>query len=254
MAWNRALVTGASSGIGAVFARKLASAGTPLIVVARRRDRLDDLASSLPVDCEVLEADLSTDVGVDRVIDRLGAGDVDLLVNNAGFGTSGALAEVDADPIADEIRVNCLALVRLSRAAIEPMLERRHGGIVNVASVAAFQPAPQMATYAATKAFVLSFTESIAEEVQGTGVAVQALCPGLTRTEFHDVASYEASAAPGWMWQDAEEVVDTSLAALEKRRVVVIPGIHNRVAMGAAALLPRYARRKVAAAVQSRQH
>ena len=228
--------------------------GTSLVVVARRRDRLDALAASVPVDCEVLEADLATDEGVDAVVARLDQGDVDLLVNNAGFGTSGALVDVDAGSIADEIRVNCLALVRLSRAAIGPMVDRRRGGIVNVASVAGFQPAPRMATYAATKSFVLTFTEGIAEEVRGTGVKVQALCPGLTRTEFQDVASYEASAAPGWMWQTAEEVVDTSLSALDKGRVVVIPGVHNRVAMGASGLLPRYARRKVAAVVQSRQH
>jgi uncharacterized protein len=252
MAWTRALVTGASSGIGDVFARKLAAQGTELIVVARRRDRLDKLAADLPVDCEVLEADLATDDGVDRVIDRLGTGDVDLLVNNAGFGSSGALVDVDADSIADEIRVNCLALVRLSRAAIGPMVEKRHGGILNVASVAGFQPAPKMAAYAGTKAFVLTFTES--EELHGTGVKVQALCPGLTRTEFQDVASYEATSAPGFMWQTADEVVDTSLAALDRGRVVVIPGVHNRLAMGAAGFLPRYARRKVASVVQSRQH
>lgn len=252
MAWTRALVTGASSGIGDVFARKLAARGTELVVVARRRDRLDTLAFDVPVGCEVLDADLATDEGVERVEQRLAAGDVDLLVNNAGFGTSGALAEVDAASIADEIRVNCLALVRLSKAAIGPMVERGHGAILNVASVAGFQPAPKMATYAATKAFVLSFSESLAEEVHGSGITVQALCPGLTRTEFQDVASYENTSAPGWMWQSAEEVVDTSLAALDKGRVVVVPGVHNRVAMGAAGLLPRAARRKVAAAVQNR--
>lgn len=252
MPWTRALVTGASSGIGEEFARTLASAGTPLVLVARRRERLEGLSARLPVDCEVLDADLATDAGVDRVVERLGAGDVDLLVNNAGFGTSGALADVDAATIADEVRVNCLALLRLSRAAIEPMVERRHGAILNVASVVAFQPAPYMATYAGTKAFVLSFTESLAEEVAGTGVKVQALCPGLTRTEFQDVAGYENSLAPGWMWQSAREVVDTSLAALDKGRVVVIPGAHNRVAMGVSGLLPRYARRKVAGVVQKR--
>jgi short-subunit dehydrogenase len=252
MAWNRALVTGASSGIGEEFARTLASRGTDLVLVARRRDRLQALADRLPVGCEVLDADLASDAGVDRVVDRLGAGDVDLLVNNAGFGTSGALAEVDPGVIADEVRVNCLALLRLSRAAIDQMVERRRGGILNVASVVAFQPAPYMATYAGTKAFVLAFTESVAEEVAGTGVRVQALCPGLTRTEFQDVAGYENSLAPGWMWQSAEEVVETSLAAMDRGRVVVIPGAHNRVAMGASGLLPRLARRKIAGIVQQR--
>jgi uncharacterized protein len=254
MNWTRAVVTGASSGIGEEFARTLAARGTSLVLVARRRERLEALAERLPVDCEVLDADLATDGGVDAVVERLEAGDVDLLVNNAGFGTSGPLVEVDAAAIADEVRVNCLALVRLARAAVGPMVERGHGGIVNVASVAGFQPAPRMATYAATKSFVLTFTEGIAEEVRGDGVRVQALCPGLTRTEFQDVASYQASAAPGWMWQSVTEVVEASLAALPKGRVIVVPGAHNRVATVGSGLLPRFARRKVAAAVQRRQH
>lgn len=250
--WQRALVTGASSGIGEVYARRVAALGAPLVVVARRRDRLEALASSVGVDCEVLDADLSTDLGVDAVVARLAAGDVDLLVNNAGSGTSGPLAEVDPGSIADEVRVNCLALTRLSRAAVEPMVAARRGAVVNVASVVAFQPAPAMATYAGTKAFVLAFTESLAEEVRAAGVTVQALCPGLTRTEFQDVSGYENSMAPGWMWQTSDEVVDASLAGLEKGRVVVVPGSHNRVVVSASSLLPRIARRKVAAAVQLR--
>jgi short-subunit dehydrogenase len=253
-----ALVTGASSGIGESYARALAGRGTSLVLVARRRDRLDELAEALRstsgVSVEVLAADLTDDLGRGSVVERLtdSTAPVDLLVNNAGFGTTGALVDVDPDRHADEIDLNIGALVALTHAALPGMVKRRHGAIVNVSSVASFQPAPKMAVYAATKAFVTSFSESIAEEVRSAGVVVQALCPGLTHTEFQETADYDATTRPALIWQMPDEVVAASLAGLDKRRVIVVPGVHNKVLVTGSGILPRVARRKLATLVQER--
>ncbi|HUF32861.1 MAG TPA: SDR family oxidoreductase [Acidimicrobiales bacterium] len=253
-----ALVTGASSGIGESFARALAGRGTNLVLVARRRDRLDQLAAALRegsgIEVEVLAADLTDDLGLANVAERLSddARPVDLLVNNAGFGTSGALVDVDPARHADEIALNVGALVALTHAALPGMVARGRGAVVNVSSVASFQPAPKMAVYAATKAFVTSFSESLAEEVRQAGVVVQALCPGLTHTEFQETAEYTTSTRPEVIWQMPDEVVAASLAGLDKGRVLVIPGAHNKAFVAGTALIPRAAKRKLAKLVQDR--
>jgi uncharacterized protein len=254
-AFSRALVTGASSGIGETFARRLAARGTALVLVARRQDRLETLAKELDVAVEVLAADLGDPDGLRRVEERVAASTdpVDLLVNNAGFGTSGRFATLPVEREEEEIRVNVLAVVRLTRAALPGMVERDAGGIVNVSSLAAFQPDPGNATYGATKAFVLSFSEAVAEELRHTGVHVQALCPGYTRTEFQTTAEYETSRIPKAVWQSADQVVDASLAALDKGKVLCVPGPHNKVAAVGSGFLPRVLRRRLAGVMGSRE-
>ena len=241
---TRALVTGASSGIGEAFARGLATRGDDLVLVARRRDRLEALAADLGGQgggVEVLPADLTAEEGLVAVERRLRAltEPVDLLVNNAGFGSSGPFAELDIDRELEMIDLNVVALVRLTRAGLDAMGQRGAGAIVNVSSLASFQALPLTATYAATKAFVTSFTEALAEESRGSGVRLQALCPGLTRTDFHATADWKLGWLPATTWQSPEQVVDASLAALAQGRVVVIPGVVNRVAARASWLLPR---------------
>jgi short-subunit dehydrogenase len=242
--FRRALVTGASSGIGAAFARRLAAEGTDLIVVARNPDRLaalaDELRAAHGVEVQVLPADLTTTAAC-RSVEVAVTGDdqLDLLVNNAGFGTAGSCAPLDQDGEEEEIRLNVLALVRLTRAALPGMLGRGRGAIINVSSMAGFQPAPYNATYGATKAYVNSFTEALAEEVRGTGVRMQTLCPGFTRTEFQDRAGIDASGLPDFAWMTADEVATQSLDALGAGPVVFVPGLANRATASLAGLLPR---------------
>ena len=241
---GRALVTGASSGIGEAFARRLAAQGHDMVLVARREDRLGALATELSgqgVDVEVLAADLTTEEGVVSVEQRLTAPTraVDLLVNSAGFGTSGAFNDLALGRELEMIELNVVALVRLTRAALDSMRDRGAGSIVNVSSMASFQGLPRNATYAATKAFVTSFTEALAEEVRDSGIRLQALCPGFTHTEFHTTASWSSGWLPGSVWQTPEQVVEASLAALESGRVVVVPGLLNKVAARVSWLLPR---------------
>jgi uncharacterized protein len=253
-AYTRALVTGASSGIGETFARRLAAQGTALVLVARREDRLEALAKELDVAVEVLPADLADPDDLRRVEERVAsiADPIELLVNNAGFGTTGPFHTLDAAREEEEIRVNVLAVVRLTRAALPGMVERRHGGVINVSSLAAFQPDPGNAVYGGTKAFVLSFSEAVAEEVRKTGVRVQCLCPGYTRTEFQTTAEYETSRIPKAVWQTTDQVVDASLAALAKGKVLCVPGAHNKVAAVGSGFLPRVVQRKLAGALGSR--
>lgn len=250
--WVRALVTGASGGIGEAYARQLAAQGADVVLVARRGEALERLAGELQdrngVRCEVLAADLTTDDGLRTVEARVG--DVDLLVNNAGYGIARHLVEVASEDVDGMIRLNVLALARLTRAALPGMLDRGHGGIVNVSSVAGFQPSPSFATYNATKAFVTMFTEALSLEVQGTGVRVQALCPGLTRTGFQAVAGETGTdGLPDLMWQEPDEVVRASLAGLRRNRVIVVPGAHNKVLVAGSSILPNGIKRRVAGAV-----
>lgn len=249
---RRALVTGASSGIGEAFARRLAARGYGLVLVARRRGRLDALASSVRqahgVEAEVMAADLATVEGVEAVAERLARGDVGLLVNNAGFGTSGEFAALPVAREMEEVTVNVAALVRLTHAAAAAMASRGRGAIINVASTAAFQPVPYMATYGATKAFVLSFSEAIHEELKGRGVTVTCVCPGPVRTEFQAVAGVRADRLrTGWL--SREEVVDAALRAVLRRQAVVVPGGMNRAMAVAARLSPRFLVRRVAGAM-----
>lgn len=243
--WKRALVTGASSGIGEAFARQLSGDGTEVIAVARREDRLRALGAAV----EPLVADLTTDDGLAAVEARLG--DVDLLINNAGFGTTGALVDADPDRMLREIALDVTAVARLTRAALPAMVARRAGGILNVSSVVGFFPTPRMSTYAGSKAFVTSFTESVAEEVKGTGVRVAALCPGLTKTEFQEVShDGQPRNLPNFAWQSPEEVARVGLEGLASGKVVIVPGWHNQAVAAAVQLTPRGVLRKVTGLAQ----
>jgi short-subunit dehydrogenase len=236
------LITGASSGIGAVFAERLAADGYDLILVARRRERLEELARSLSdrhgVAAEVLTADLSRPGEVERVerrIDALPA--LEMLINNAGFGTRHRFVELDLSMQLDMIQVHVIASVRLARAALPKMIERGKGAIINVSSLAAFMPMPKTVTYAATKAYLVAFSEGLSRELAGTGVRVQALCPGFTYTEFHDrpeFDEFDRSEIAKGLWMPAEVVVSESLRALGGNRVVCIPGRRNRVLLALA--------------------
>jgi uncharacterized protein len=256
-----AVVTGASSGIGEAFARRLAATGHDLVVVARSRERLEVLAAVLKTehgaDAEVLCADLETDAGVALVEQRLGRADrpVQLLVNNAGFGTGGTFHELPISGEEAEIRLNVLALVRLTHAALVPMVERGEGGVINVSSVGAYQPTPQSATYAATKAFVSSFTNAIHEELKGTGVKAMVLAPGFTHTNFHERAGIEnSSTMPEFLWQSADEVVAAALKAYERGRAVCVPGALNTAAAAFSGSLPAGMSRKIAGMVTKRTY
>ncbi len=253
----RALVTGASSGIGEAFAEHLARRGHDLTIVARRADRLESLAKRLEqchgVEVEVFPADLIQAGELRSVEDKVASDpELELLVNNAGFGTAGRLAELPPDGEESEIRLNVLALVRLTRAALPAMLTRGRGGIINVSSMASFSPAPFMATYAATKAFVNAFTEGVADEVAGSGVKLQALCPGFTRTEFQDTADVDPGAIPQMAWMEAGEVVEASLAGLERGTLVVVPGLANRLAVTSQSWMPRSLVRRLTGSVLKR--
>jgi uncharacterized protein len=247
---RRAWVTGASTGIGAAFARRLAADHYDLALVARSRDRLEELATTLEKDdgvtCAVLPADLTDAKDLERIAAAI-AGDngAELLINNAGFGTIGPYAKLDFAREEDEVRLNVIALMRLTRAALPGLIERGRGAIINVSSMAAFQPAPLNATYGATKAFVNSFTESLSEELRGSGVHVMALCPGFTRTEFQERAGIDTSGIPGFAWMSAEAVVDSALAALRRGDVVSVPGAANRVVATAVGAMPRAAVRRI---------
>jgi short-subunit dehydrogenase len=248
-----ALVTGASAGLGEEFARQLAARGDNLVLVARDRARLEALAKELPVDAEVLAADLTDDAQLAAVEAR--AREVDLLVNNAGFGTFGKYYELDVDNEIREVQLNVLALMRLTHAAAAAMAARGSGAILNVASLAGFQPGPLNATYSATKAFVLSFSEAVHEEMKGTGVSVSVLCPGFTHTEFQERANAPASEVPGFMWQNPPEVVKAGLDGSAKNRAVIVPGALNRVLGTLSGMTPHAVTRRAGAMVLKRaQH
>ncbi len=245
-----ALVTGASSGIGRGFASRLAHDGQDLVLVARRRDALDALAAELRaangVGVEVLAADLATDAGVAAVEQRLASGDIELLVNNAGFGTSGEFAELPLERELRQIDLNVRALVRLSHAALTPMYARRRGAVINVASTGGFQPVPYMATYAGTKAFVLHFSEALHEEAARHGVTVTCLCPGPVKTGFQDAAALDVSRMPSLGWTSVDEVVGQALSAARRRRAIAIPGALNRATAASVGFIPRFLTRRIA--------
>lgn len=229
--WTRALVTGASSGIGRAIAVQLAEAGTALVVVARDEQRLRELAESVDVECEVLVADLADRAALATVERRLGGATapIDLLVNNAGLGFQGPFHELDAERAAAVVEVNVTAVHRLALAAAPAMVDAGRGGILNVSSMAGFTATPGGATYSATKAFVTSLSESLHGELRSHGVNVCALCPGFTRTEFQTRADYDASTIPAAAWQSADEVASAGLRGVEKNRPIVIPGNLNKV-------------------------
>ncbi|WP_330250899.1 SDR family oxidoreductase [Nocardia sp. NBC_00565] len=243
-----ALVTGASSGIGAEFAAQLAARGDNLVLVARSLDRLESLAAELRnrhgVRVEVIGQDLTAADAAARITNELAARElsIDVLINNAGFGSAGRFEELAADREQDQLMVNVVALAGLTRRLIPRMLERGGGEIVNVASIAAFQPAPYFATYAAGKAFVLNFSLALWSEYSDRGIKVLALCPGPTQTQFFDVVGTR-KAAIGPSMASATHVVRSALRALERNKGYVVPGIGN---FASAHLLPRRPRTFVA--------
>jgi short-subunit dehydrogenase len=257
---TQALVTGASAGIGRAFAGALAARGHDLVLVARREASLTELASTLRTEhgttSEVLVADLETDLGVSAVAGRLADPDrpIDLLVNNAGFGTSGTLWDLDVDREQAEIQVNVVALMRLTHAALGAMVPRNRGGVINVSSVAAYQPTPRGATYGATKAFVSSFSNALHEELRGTDVRMMVLAPGYTRSEFHQRASMDVSALPALLWASADDVAEAGLRAYDRGRSVCVPGALNAAAAAFAGSLPAGVTRRVAGLVTRRTH
>jgi short-subunit dehydrogenase len=249
---GHALVTGASSGIGRAYAQALRRRGRKLILVARRADRLNELAAELggPDGAIVLPADLARPGGVRELLATLGGRGlvIDLLVNNAGLGHTGRFAEQPPDVVTGMVDLNVTALVALTRGLLPAMLARRGGAIVNVASTASFQPVPYLTVYAATKAFVLSFTEGLAAELVGTGVHVQVLCPGPTATEFHEVAGTDGQILARRMpSMTAAEVVEISLRGLDRGRLRVVTGLANRALPALQRFLPSALVRRVAA-------
>lgn len=248
-----ALVTGPTSGIGDGFARRLAARGHDLVLVARDEERLRALAAELKdrhgTDSEVLVADLATADGREATIERAAAG-VDFLVNNAGFGTSGEFWSADPALLQSQLDVNVTAVVQLTRAALPSMVRAASGTIVNVASVAGLLSG-RGSTYSASKAYVVSLTEGLAGGLAGTGVRIQALCPGFVRTEFHQRAGIEMSSIPSLMYLSVDQVVDASLADLDKGRVLSVPGLQYKALTTASRLIPRSVARRAASAVGS---
>lgn len=241
MGW--AVVTGASGGMGSVFTRRLARRGHPVLAVARDDGALARLADEIRADggrIEPMAADLADVRGVAGVVERARAlGDVDLLVNNAGLSTSGHFLEQSADLELASIRVNVEALYTLTRALVPDMVRRGRGGVINVASVVAFQPIPYWTTYSATKAFVLAFGEGLAHELRSTGVRVLTVCPGFTKTALYDQSGVPGLAGRMLRFATPERVVDTALAAYDRGRVVRIVGLTNALLALASALTPR---------------
>ena len=244
------LITGASAGLGAEFARQCARRGETLVLVARRRERLEALAAELG-DAHAVAADLEAPGAAQRLlaeVESLGL-HVETLINNAGFGLAGRFAALPAERQLAMIDLNVRLLTELCRLCVPGMLERGRGGILNVASTAAFQAGPNMAVYYATKSFVLSLTEALHQEIKGTGVKVSALCPGPTVTEFFDVAG-AGNSRLARMGADAPSVVGAGLRGLDRNRAIVIPGAANRIGAQANRILPRAAMRRIIAAIK----
>lgn len=242
-----AFVTGATAGIGAAFARRLAADGFDLVLLARDTARLEQAAeryrSAHGVHVEVLTADLATDEGITAAERRARQG-VDLLVNNAGFGQRNTFLKTPLDDELRMLRVHCEAVLRLSYAALPGMAERGRGGVVNIASVAAFFT---RGTYSASKAWVVNFSQSAQRDLAGSGVRVMALCPGWVHTEFHDRANMDMSRVPEFMWLDADAVVDTAIRDFRRGASVSVPGAPYRFLVGLSRFLPRELSSKVAA-------
>ena len=249
-----AIVTGASAGLGLGFAEGLAARGHSLLLVARRADRLAELAVRLRarhgVAVDTLAVDLAEPGGVDSVIAAVGDLPVDVLVNNAGAGVRGPFATADRARQLAIVRLNCLALVELTHAVLPGMVARRSGGILNIASTAAFQPGPWLAVYYASKAFVLSFSEALHEEVLRQGVRVAALCPGPTRTEFADLAGMGDSPLFDRFASDPANVVRDGLAALDANTAVKVSGAVNAALAASTRAIPRGLLRKITGALQ----
>ena len=245
------LISGASAGLGLEFARQLAVRGQKLVLVARRKDRLDALADELG-NARVVAIDLSEAGSTAELMAniRQAREHVDKLINNAGFGLRGRFAQLDAARQRAMIDLNVASLTELCHAVAPGMIERGKGAILNVASTAAFQPGPNMAVYFATKAYVLSFTEALHEELKPHGISVTALCPGPTRTEFGAVAGFGENSAFDRLSTDAASVVRAGLKGLDRNRAVVVPGMINKIGASSTRFVPRRLVRKIAGAIK----
>lgn len=251
-----ALITGASAGLGEGFARALAADGCDLILTARRGDRLEALAAELRathhVAVAIFPADLADPAAAPRLIADIAAAGltIDTLINNAGYGLRGPVATLDEQAQLGIIDVNCRALVALARAVLPAMIARKDGGILNIASTAAFQPGPWMAVYYASKAFVLSFSEALHEEVRAHGVRVAALCPGPTHTEFADRVGMTDMPLFARLASGPDTVVRDGLAALRANQAVKVSGAINAVMAESIRLTPRALARRIAGSLQ----
>lgn len=235
-----ALITGPTSGIGAGYARRYARDGYDLVLVARDAQRLEQLAGELASEAgsiEILPADLADAADRDKVADRLAAG-VRVLVNNAGFGTSGEFWESDPALLQKQLDVNVAAVMHLTRAALPAMIDAGAGTVINIASVAGLLPG-RASTYSASKAWVISFSEGLANGLQGTGVGVHAVCPGYVRTEFHSRAGLDMNDVPSLMWLEVDDVVRESLADIARGKVISIPGVQYKFLVTTGRAMPR---------------
>lgn len=236
-----ALITGPTAGLGAGYARRYARDGYDMVLVARNAERLEDLAVELRaahgVEVEILAADLTVAADRARVADRLIAG-VQVLVNNAGFGTSGEFWTADPALLQAQLDVNVTAVMQLTRAALPTMLAAGSGTVINIASVAGLLSG-RGSTYSASKAWVVSFTEGLANGLTGTGVGIHAVCPGFVHTEFHQRAGIDMTSIPKILWLNVDDVVTESLADVAKGKVISIPGVQYKVLTTVGRVIPR---------------
>jgi len=247
-----ALITGATAGIGAAFAKRLASEGFDLVLVARDIERLEKAAqahsASYGVAVEVMSADLAADEGIALVEERVGRG-VELVVNNAGFGQQGDFLTSETAEELAMLRVHCEAVLRITKAALPGMLERGRGQIINVASVAAFF---SRGTYSASKNWVVTFSDSVRQQVAGGGVHVMVLCPGWVHTEFHQRSGMDTAGIPSFMWIDGDRLVAEALRDLRRNTAVSVPGVPYKILVGLAKILPRKVATRFSARAGSR--
>jgi short-subunit dehydrogenase len=250
-----ALITGASSGIGRELAELCARDGYDLVLVARRADRLRELEAKWTAQYAVrvrsVPMDLIDEDAPQRLFDELAGAPIDILVNNAGFGAYGPFAETEVATLVEMVRVNVLALTHLTRLFLPAMVQRGDGRILNLASMAAFEPGPLMAVYYATKAYVLSFSEALSEELRGSGITVTAFCPGPTATEFQSRAQLERSGLLRVAQADVGPIAEAGYRAMMQGKAVAVPGILNKIVTFLIRMGPRFLVRRVVHKLQS---
>lgn len=252
--WDRALVTGASSGIGRAMAHQLAAVGTALVVVARDKERLHSLADSVDVPCEIVVCDLADRAALAAIERRIDCTDdpVDLVVNNAGLGFGGRFSDLDRNDATFVVDVNVVALQRLTQAAASAFSDRGSGAIINIGSLAGEAVGANSATYNATKAFVTSLGQSLAAELAGTGVTITTVLPGFTRTEFQQRSGTDVSEVPGILWQSPDKVACAALQGAAVGAIEVVPSKRYRALRTANRLLPSRLKRRAAASAARR--